>query len=74
VLMRNQYDHGRIAKQWFANGMEYLYSYQPGEHDTMRSATVHTPEGAIFDVAIDEDGSATVRERATPQAGTALAQ
>jgi len=63
VLLRNEYEHGRISKQTFSDGKVYTYTYQLGDDaDSIRGATVLTPDGVTFEVDIRESDSA-VRER-----------
>ncbi len=43
VLLRNEYEHGRISKQTFSDGKVYTYTYQLGDDaDSIRGATVLT--------------------------------
>jgi YD repeat-containing protein len=61
ILLRNEYDQNLLAKQIFADGKTYTYSYDKTDAGDIRSAVVRAPDGTIFDVDISEWDSA-VRE------------
>ena len=62
VLLRNEYAHGRLVKQIFADGNAYTYSYFPAGTEPIKMVTVRTPDNRIFDLEVSEEDS-TVRER-----------
>jgi hypothetical protein len=62
LLLRNEYQNGRLVKQTLAGGQSYTYSYEPAGSGPIHRATVQTPEGRIFDLGISESDS-TIRER-----------
>jgi YD repeat-containing protein len=62
VLLRNEYEQGKIVKQTFANGEVYEYSYTPVDSVPVHAASVRTPDDRVFDLSIDESDSA-IRER-----------
>ena len=62
ALLRNEYDNGKIVRQTFGN-QSYLYSYEPGAEDSIRSATVRTPHGTVYDVSMCDNDCSAVRER-----------
>jgi len=64
VLLRNEYEQGRLAKQTLADGETYTYTYYPANAGPIHTARVRTPDGTIFDLDISRLGS-TVRERDT---------
>ena len=59
LLLRNEYQDGRLIKQTLAGGEIYTYSYDP---EPIHRATVHAPDGRIFDLVIS-DWDSTIRER-----------
>lgn len=67
VLMRNEYEHGKITKQTFADGKTYTYSYNPPDADSVNSATVRTPDGTTFDLGITEWSSSIRIREAQPK-------
>jgi YD repeat-containing protein len=62
LLLRNEYEHGRLAKQTFADGKTYSYSYYPVLGGPIRAVRVRTPDGTIFDLNMSK-WNTTVRER-----------
>jgi YD repeat-containing protein len=65
VLMRNEYESGKITKQTFADGKTYTYSYKPINAESVGSATVSTPDGKTYDLGITE-WSSSVRVHDAP--------
>jgi len=62
LLLRNEYEHGRLVKQTFADGKAYTYSYYPPGDRPVARVMVRTPDDRMFAVDdFDEDGS-IVRE------------
>ncbi len=51
LLLRNEYSNGLITKQTLADGSVYTYSYAPNKLP-IRGATVRTPDGRTFRLAI----------------------
>jgi YD repeat-containing protein len=67
VLLRNEYESGRVTKQTFAEGATYTYSYTVASDGSVIAASVHTPDGRVFTIEFREGYSdSTVREQ-TPQ-------
>jgi YD repeat-containing protein len=64
LVLRNEYEDGRIAKQTFADGSTYSYNYTLAKNGAIREASVHTPDGRIFKLEITEWDS-TIREQDT---------
>jgi YD repeat-containing protein len=64
LLLRNEYEHGRLVRQIFADGKAYTYSYYPAGEEAVDTVIVRTPDDRIFAVDVNEDDS-TVRERDT---------
>jgi YD repeat-containing protein len=64
LLLRNEYAHGRLAKQTFADGKSYTYSYYPTDAEPIHTVIVRTPDDRIFALDVCGDHS-TVRERDT---------
>jgi YD repeat-containing protein len=64
LLLRNEYEHGRLAKQIFDDGKVYSYSYFPTGDGPIERVIVRTPENKIFDLDVGEEES-SVRERPT---------
>jgi YD repeat-containing protein len=62
LLMRNDYDHGKLARETLADGAIYSYTYNLPTSRTPRTTTISTPEGMVYDVAI-WNGTSRVRER-----------
>jgi len=65
LLMRNEYDQGKLVKQTLASGKTYTYSYAPPAGGTPRTTTIYMPGGAVYDVAI-RGGASNIRERPSP--------
>jgi len=62
LLLSNEYENGRIAKQTFADGATYLYNYTSASDGSISAASVHTPDGKIFNINLGY-GYASVREQ-----------
>jgi len=65
VLMRNEFEHGRLVKQTFADGKAYTYSYYPTDDEPTERVTIRTPDDRNFVVDLGDNGDSTVRERDT---------
>jgi YD repeat-containing protein len=64
LLLRNEYENGRITKQSFADGSAYTYNYTVGSDNSVTAAVVRTPDGRVFNLEFDDGYSdATVREQ-----------
>jgi len=64
VLLRNQYERGRLTKQTFADGKTYNYRYFPIGEGPTHTVFVHTPGTTTFNIYLGE-GNSTVLERDT---------
>ena len=72
VLLRNEYENGRVVKQSLDNGTSYSYRYAVASSGSVTGVNVHTPEGREFNVEIcDGYSSSTVREVSTQPANGA---
>jgi YD repeat-containing protein len=65
LIMRNDYDHGKLARETLADGKTYAYTYNPPALGAPGTTTISTPEGTVYDVAI-WNGMSRVRERPAP--------
>jgi len=63
--MRNEFEHGRLVKQTFADGKAYTYSYYPTDDEPTETVTIRTPDDRNFVVDLGDYGDSTVRERDT---------
>ncbi len=63
VMLRNSYDHNRVASQTLADGTVFRYSYRLRGKDTIQVATIGTPEGKTLDVFMIGDRQSAIRER-----------
>jgi YD repeat-containing protein len=63
VLLRNEYENGRIAKQTLADGGVYTYSYSPADSGPIRTAIVREPDGTTFDLDMRAPVDSIVRAR-----------
>jgi YD repeat-containing protein len=67
VMLRNEYENGRVVKQTLADGSAYTYKYTVESGGSVVGVDVRTPDGKIFNLEIMKGYSdATVREL-TPQ-------
>lgn len=64
TILRNTYEHGRLATQTLAGGSVYKYRYEESD-GAIRMAYVSAPDGSVFEVRITEDGS-TIWRRSAP--------
>ena len=62
LLLGNEYERGRLAKQTLADGTAYRYSYYPTGDATIGTVIVRTPNDRMFKVDVRERYS-TVWER-----------
>jgi YD repeat-containing protein len=62
VLLRNEYENGRIVRQTFADGAVYAYRYELANNGSIVTASVVTPDKRSFLVGF-ADGSATIHEQ-----------
>jgi len=62
LLLGNEYERGRLAKQTLADGTAYRYSYYPTADATIGTVIVRTPNDRMFKVDVRERYS-TVWER-----------
>jgi YD repeat-containing protein len=63
LLLRNDYEHGRLVKQTFADGKAYTFSYYPPGDGSVDTVIVRTPGEKMFAVNDVSEGDSTVRER-----------
>ena len=64
VLLRNEYERGRLTRQILADGKTYNYRYFPIGESPTHTVFVHAPGNTNFNVYLREEGS-TVLERDT---------
>jgi YD repeat-containing protein len=66
LLLRNQYEKGRLSRQTLADGQVFEYRYKAGTStEPALKASVTRPDGTILDFSLSKDGS-TVHERFKP--------
>ncbi len=64
VLLRNEYENGRITKQAFADGTAYTYKYTVASDGSVIAVVVRTPDGKVFNIEVcDGYSTSTVREQ-----------
>ena len=54
VVLRNEYANGMLVKQTLGDGSTYTYGYTPADDHHLARATVRTPEGKLYDLAIGD--------------------
>jgi len=70
VLLRNEYENGRITRQTFADGTAYRYKYTLANDGSVIRAEVQTPGGKVFDSEVSyEYSTSTVREQSPRPVG-----
>jgi hypothetical protein len=63
-MLRNEYENGRVVKQTLADGDVYAYQYSVDSNGIVRSASVRTPVGRVFNIEFLKGYSdSTVREQ-----------
>jgi YD repeat-containing protein len=66
LLLRNEYEQGRISRQTLADGAVFEYKYQGNASpEPTSAASITRPDGTVLIFAISKDGS-RVRERLKP--------
>jgi YD repeat-containing protein len=64
IMLRNEYENGRVVKQTLADGDVYAYQYSVDSNGIVRSASVRTPVGRVFNIEFLKGYSdSTVREQ-----------
>jgi YD repeat-containing protein len=63
LLLRNEYQNGRLVKQTLADGKAYTYSYYPTGDGPVDTIIVRTPDERMFAVDDVSEDDSTVRER-----------
>jgi YD repeat-containing protein len=63
LLLRNDYEHGRLVKQTFVDGKAYTFSYYPPGDGPVDTVIVRTPGEKMFAVDDVSEDDSTVRER-----------
>jgi hypothetical protein len=61
VMLRNEYENGRLTKQTFARGGVYTYRYADAKDAAPQHVTVQDAAGRIYQISINSGGSA-IRE------------
>jgi len=63
VLLRNEYENGRVVKQTLGEGASYTYKYTVAKSGSVTGVDVRTPDGREFNVEVlDGYSDSTVRE------------
>jgi YD repeat-containing protein len=63
LLLRNEYEQGRLSRQTLADGKVFEYRYKgTASSEPVSAASVTRPDGTVLIFAMSEDGT-TVRER-----------
>ena len=62
VLITNHFRNGRLVSQLLADGSTYSYDYFPSGGGQATMASVHAPNGTIYDLSFGTEGAA-VRQR-----------
>ena len=67
VLLRNEYEQGRLSKQTLADGRVFEYQYKAHVSSEPASvASIKLPDGTILDFAMASEAGSAVRERLKP--------
>ncbi len=67
VLLRNEYENGKIVKQTLADGRVYTYKYTVASSGSVTGVVVRTPEGRVFNIDICEGYSTSTVREVNPQ-------
>jgi YD repeat-containing protein len=66
LLLRNEYEQGRLSRQTLADGRAFTYRYKAkASSEPVSAASVTRPDGTVLDFTMSEDGS-TMHERFKP--------
>lgn len=67
MVLRNEYENKLLTKMALPDGSVYSFDYNSSDRMAIHRATIHTPDGRIFNVGIG-DAWTTVRETHAPAA------
>ena len=67
VMLRNEYEDGRVVKQTLDDGTAYTYKFSVSSSGSVIGVDVRTPDGRVFNIEISDGYSTSTVRELTPQ-------